>query len=1024
MTRGQIVLYFSIVMLAGTLTVSVSAQGVILVAPTEPLTAAEQHQQFHLPPGFEIQLVASEPDIAKPMNIRFDDRGRLLVTQSVEYPFPAKADAPKRDAVQRLEDFDERGRATKVTTVVDGLNIPIGLLPVHNAVIYHTIPQLNIGRDTNGDGEYDEHEMLYGTIESRDTHGMCNSLNRWLDGWIYACHGFSNTSTVQGSDGQAITMNSGNTWRMRVDGSHCEYWTHGQVNPFGLSWDPLGNMFSSDCHTKPIYMLLRGAWYPSFGKPHDGLGYGPSMIGHLHGSTGIAGIVYYTAQHFPSRYRDTVFIGNPVTGRVNRDHFDIHGSTYLAIEEPDFLSCDDPWFRPVDLQLGPDGALYIADFYNRIIGHYEVPLTHPGRDRHRGRIWRVVYTGADDDAHPLQPLPNLPVATTIQLIEMLDNANLARRTMATHELVDRIGNHAIDPVTDIVQTGTPPQRAHGLWVLFRLGALGDDLIERLSTDPERLVRVHLMKALAERKEWDESDRITNIVLGHLRDDDAFVRRAAADALGRHPELRQVEPLLKLWQRTKKDDTHLIHVARMAVRDHVKMPEAYDRLASLIASDGDYADKIAEISEGIPTPRAAEYLLQYLTTTDVDEEGLERLLYHTARYISEDQVPSIYGYAEIHQNADVDIQQTVLETLHRAAQSRGNQLPETATEWAVDLANRLLKSKSKIKMRHGIKLASELRLAAVYDRLALLATMPENARLRNDAIDACVANDAARAVPLLTGILENGLETIDIRQKAASALGSIGSQDALETLARALPSASERLAVEIATALASRQEGAQGLLDAIAAGKASARLLRETAVVDRLRSVHLDGLDARIERLTETLPPEDERLAKLVTQRLEGFLAAETDPAAGHQIFVKHCAACHRIGDEGKKVGPELDGVGQRGLERLLEDVLDPSRNVDQAFRSTLISTDDGRVISGLALREEGKVLVLADNQGKEVRITLDSIDERSVSGLSPMPGNVVDLVSEAEFYQLMRYLLNQRTSSSVSASVNSGGNAE
>ena len=122
-------------------------------------------------------------------------------------------------------------------------------------------------------------------------------------------------------------MNSGNTFRMRIDGSHLEYFTHGQVNPFGLAFDPLGNLYSADCHTMPIYMLLRGAYYPSFGKAHDGLGFGPTMIGHSHGSTGIGGIAYYAAEQFPPEYRDTILIGNPVTGRVNHDRLAAHGST-------------------------------------------------------------------------------------------------------------------------------------------------------------------------------------------------------------------------------------------------------------------------------------------------------------------------------------------------------------------------------------------------------------------------------------------------------------------------------------------------------------------------------------------------------------------------------------------------------------------------------------------------------------------------------------------------------------------------
>ena len=141
-------------------------------------------------------------------------------------------------------------------------------------------------------GSYKPGEPLYGRFGFRDTHGMGSSFTRWLDGWVYACHGFSNDSEIKGADGLAVKMNSGNTYRFRADGAHIEQFTHGQVNPFGLAFDPLGNLYSADCHTKPLYMLLRGAWYPSFGKPHDGLGYGPEMIEHFHGSTGIAGVVY------------------------------------------------------------------------------------------------------------------------------------------------------------------------------------------------------------------------------------------------------------------------------------------------------------------------------------------------------------------------------------------------------------------------------------------------------------------------------------------------------------------------------------------------------------------------------------------------------------------------------------------------------------------------------------------------------------------------------------------------------------
>ena len=180
------------------------------------------------------------------------------------------------------------------------------------------------------------------------------------------------------------------------------------------------------------------------------------------------------------------------------------------------------------------------------------------------------------------------------------------------------------------------------------------------------------------------------------------------------------------------------------------------------------------------------------------------------------------------------------------------------------------------------------------------------------------------------------------------------------------------------------------------------------MITRLKARNLPGFNERVARLTAGLPPQDERIGKLIDARRKLVAAGQADVAKGAALFQKNCATCHRIGDAGAKIGPNLDGVGIRGVDRLLEDILDPNRNVDQAFRTTQIVTTDGRSISGLALREEGQVLVLADPQGKEVRVPLDEIDMRATSSLSLMPSNVPDLMNEAEFVDLMGFLLSQR----------------
>lgn len=416
------------------------------VGAVEPTTATEVYGQgvretawqtvdsqaagFHLPPGFTINAFASEPMIAKPLNMAWDEQGRLWITSTVEYPYPAKAPARARDQVLILEDTDVDGRADKSTVFADGLNIPMGILPMHDGAIVFSIPNLVYLRDTDGDDQADEEEILLGPFDTtRDTHGMINSFRRGSDGWIYACHGFNNRSTISDRSGHQIQMHSGNTFRFTPDGKHVQLYSQGQVNPFGLTQDEWGNWYSADCHSKPITALLRGGCYPSFGRPHDGLGFAPEMMKHLHGSTAISGLSYYQAgvsqsSRFPAAYHRKFYSGNVMTSRINCNALLREGANSIAVEQTDFLTSDDPWFRPVDIQVGPDGAMYVADFYNKIIGHYEVPLAHPGRDRVSGRIWRIAFDGqVGASEKPPIVQPTQPIH---ELLQGGDNYSVAR----------------------------------------------------------------------------------------------------------------------------------------------------------------------------------------------------------------------------------------------------------------------------------------------------------------------------------------------------------------------------------------------------------------------------------------------------------------------------------------------------------------------------------------------------------------------------------------------------------------------
>jgi putative heme-binding domain-containing protein len=228
------------------------------------------------------------------------------------------------------------------------------------------------------------------------------------------------------------------------------------------------------------------------------------------------------------------------------------------------------------------------------------------------------------------------------------------------------------------------------------------------------------------------------------------------------------------------------------------------------------------------------------------------------------------------------------------------------------------------------------------------------------------------------------------------------------LAAALVGAPSTLEQALVLALASTPEGTDTLLDTLAAGKASPRVLQDPPVVERLKPRLTPEREARITELTASLPAADERIRNLIAQRAAKFTTNGVSVEKGAALFKTHCAACHKIGELGQKVGPQLDGIGQRGAERLLQDILDPNRNVDGAFRATLIVTKAGLPITGLKLREEGQITVLVDSQGKEQRIAADDIDEAVISPISPMPSNFAETIPESDFQQLLGYLLSQK----------------
>jgi putative heme-binding domain-containing protein len=446
---------------------------------------------------------------------------------------------------------------------------------------------------------------------------------------------------------------------------------------------------------------------------------------------------------------------------------------------------------------------------------------------------------------------------------------------------------------------------------------------------------------------------------------------------------------------------------MALRNQVNSQPAWEQ-AHKLATDVKDATALADVSLGVPNAEASNFIAKHLPRIDVPLETKVAMARHVARYGLSEDVGTTLAYAR-DKHADLGHQFQLLKAIHQGTQERRGHLSTAFTKWADDLTGKLLAAKDRGQVQAGAELATLLRLEAFLPRLKELATMPgTDEPQRVAACNALATMQPKIHCELLGKILTDGSEPHGLQEQVAEALTRANLPETRAELLKALPTAPARLQTGIAMRLAGSREGAEALLVAIAAGKASARLLQERAVVVRLEQTRARSLKDRLATLTKGLPPADQKLLETLGRRRAGYLATKPDVALGAKLYEKQCAICHQLANQGAKIGPQLDGIGIRGVDRLLEDLLDPNRNVDQTFRSTTLLLKNGQVLNGLVLREEGAVIILADNQGKEVRVPAADVEERKLQQTSPMPANVLDLMTEGEFYHLLGFLLEQR----------------
>ncbi len=503
-----------------------------------PRTPSQEQASFRVPDGFVVELVASEESgLPKPITVQFDDAGRMWSMTATEYPLdanenPAKAsELWQRGGKDRVVYFDnpcEPG-PHPAKTFADGLAMPMGLLPWENGVILGQGSEILFLEDESGDGQADKRRTLLTGFGVQDSHLMPHQFTLMPSGWIAMAQGAFNFSKVIAGKNKPVEFNYCKLGRFLPDGSKFEIIGYGFNNIWGLAVGREGEVFIQEANDMKysVVPFQNGATYPGIGnekfRPYSPIS---SPIADFYlGGTGLSGLALSDNRSggFPDPWASVMFVANPITGTINAVKVsNTESGEYSATRLPDFLTSADGWFRPIAISFGPDGCLYVVDWYNEIISHNEVPREHPARDRSRGRIWRVRH-----ESQARKKIPNLTQSSDAELVNSLTSDSTWEMRAAWRQIMFRQANGQSPALTELAldPNAAADSRIHALWALKSLGPVDPKISSSLLESKSRNLR---REALRVQDGWMASSLVD--------DPDPQVRAEAIRSL-----LRQVTP---------------------------------------------------------------------------------------------------------------------------------------------------------------------------------------------------------------------------------------------------------------------------------------------------------------------------------------------------------------------------------------------------------------------------------------------------------------------------------------------------
>ena len=943
-----------------------------------PLSPEDSLKKLHVPSGFRAELVAAEPLVLDPVAFDWDERGRLWVVEMADYPLGMDGKGKPGGRVRILEDTDGDGRYDKSTIFADGLNYPNGIITWRDGAIVTAAPEIIFLRDTNGDGKADERRVLVSGLQEGNQQLRANSLRWGLDNWVYVAIGGHhgkygvNTRLKSALTGQDVLVGS-RDFRFRPDTGELE--PQSGPTQFGRNRDNWGRWFGTQ-NSNPLWHYVLPDHYlrrnPHFGaaqtlvqlltppnppvfpaSPMEKRFHSFTQAGHF--TSACAGMIYRDSVLFPATETHG-FVCEPFHNLVQHVRLTDSGVTFSARRASedgplDFFASEDRWCRPVMTREGPDGALWVADMYRYMIEHpdwlpkegKEELLPHYREGDDRGRIYRVSRTGM-----PAFRVPRLDKLDATQLVAALDTSNGWQRDKVQHLLLWRADKSVVPALRELAARNAHPlTRLHALCTLDGLGGLEPASIVRALSDTQPGVRENALR-LAE-------TRFTPEVLAaavRLADDpDAKVRLQLAFSLGASTNALAGETLGRL----------LIGNAAEPMLVAAVMSSAMPHLRPLIAA--------ASRADAASQSALTEPLLTIALGLN-DRVALAQLLAATLTPNGKHHTPEQLG--------------AFTRLLDQLAQ-RNTTLDTLRDQATGDALARLLGQARAI--------TTQARATATDSSLPATERIPAASLISRDAAT------RTEAVMLLTAWLAPQ-NPADAQAAAIRALANSGTPDVPALLAKAWPALSPVSRQVALGAWLGREPWAFDLAQRIERGELAA-----AAVETTLRARLLKHDSKRVSQLAAKVFSASPSAGRgKVVDAYRPALMLKGEPAKGREVYLRICAACHKRGDDGKDIGPDMISIVEHPPEKLLASILDPNADIQPGYSAYTCTLMSGEEFYGLVAAETANSVTMKLADGSQKIVLRNQIATLRSQNLSLMPEGLEAGITQQEMADLIALL--------------------